>query len=103
MFHILSADGGYKVRFVQVTIAETHSFKEQYFVDVLSTLRWVVLQEFELVEVEVVGLVPEYRLPIFKYQPSVPIQNVYPDRTIPQTILHCTVPNDGNWLRNPNQ
>jgi hypothetical protein len=103
MFQILSADGVYKVRFVQVTIDKGHSFKEQYFVEVLSTLRWVVLQEFLLVEVEVVGLVPEYRLPIFKYEPSVPIQNVYPDRTIPQTVLYCTVPNDGNWLRNPNQ
>lgn len=103
MFQVLGADGRYKVRFVQVTIAETHSFKQDYFVAVLSALHWVILKELQLVEVEVVGLVPEYRLPIFKYEPSIPIQNVYPDRTIPQTVLHCTVPNDGNWLRNPNQ
>ncbi len=67
MFQILAVDGGYKVRFVQVTIAETHSFKKDNFVNVLSAMREVVLKEFQLVEVELVGLVPEYLLPMFKY------------------------------------
>jgi hypothetical protein len=103
MFQIFASDGGYKVRFVQVTIAETHSFKGAYFVDVLLTLRSVVPKEFQLVEVEVVGLVPEYRLQVFKYYPIVPIERVYPGRKISHTILYCTIPNDDNWLRNPNQ
>ncbi len=103
MFQIFASDGGYKVRFVQVTISETHSFKGDYFVDVLLTLRRVVPKELQLVEVEVVGLVPEYRLHVFKYCPNVPIERVYPSRKISQTILYCTIPNDDNWLRNPNQ
>ena len=79
MFQIFGAEDWYKVRFVQVTIAEKHSFKEDYFVDVLSALRWVILKDFKLVEVEVVGLVPEYRLPEFQYEPIIPIQKVYSD------------------------
>jgi hypothetical protein len=103
MFQIFASDGGYKVRFVQVTIAETHSFKGDYFVDVLLTLRRVVPKDLQSVEVEVVGLVPEYRLQVFKYCPNVPIERVYPSRKISQTIFFCTIPNDDNWLRNPNQ
>ncbi len=99
MFQILAANGGYKVRFIQVTIAKTHSVKYDYFADVLSALRKVVPIEFLLVEVEVVGLVPEYRLQEFKFSPIVPIEL---GQKILQTILHCTIPNDGYWLRNPN-
>ncbi len=100
MFQILAANGGYKVHFIQVTIAKTHSIKEDYFAGVLSALHKVVPIEFLLVEVEVVGLVPEYCLQQFKFYPRVPIEQ---SENILQTILHCTIPNDGNWLRNPNQ
>ncbi len=102
MFQIFAANGGYKVRFVQVTIAKTHSFKGNYFVVVLLALRKVVPKEFQLVEVEVVGLVPEYRLPVFKYNQRVLIKQVYPNRKVSQTVLHCTICNDDNWLQNPN-
>ncbi len=103
MFQVLAADNGYMVRFVQVTIVKTHSFKENYFIYVLLALSKVIPKEFQLVNVEIVGLVPEYRLPVFSYNPVVPIKQVYPSQDIPQTVLHCTVYNDGNWLQNPIQ
>jgi hypothetical protein len=101
LFQIVNASNGYKVRFVQVTIAETHSFKEDYFVDVLSYLRWIVLPDSRLIEVEIIGLVPEYRLTAFNYDPKIPTEHVYADEKIRQTVLHCTVPKDVQWLRNP--
>jgi hypothetical protein len=103
MLQLLAVDGGYKVRFVQITIAEAHSFKQDYFVDVLSVLRKVVLKDFELVEVEFVGLVPEYRLQGFKYDPKIRDPRGNTSGKIHQTILHCTIPNDVNWLQNPNR
>jgi hypothetical protein len=99
MFQILAANGGYKVRFIQVTIAKTHSVKYDFFADVLSALRKVIPIEFMLVEVEVVGLVPEYRLQEFKFSPRVSFEL---SQNILQTILHCAIPNDDYWLRNPN-
>ncbi len=103
MFQVLAADNGYMVRFVQVTIAETHSFKDNYFKDVLLALIKVVPKEFQLVKVEVVALVPEYLLPVSSYNPVVPIKEVYQNHDVPQTVVHCTISNDGNWLQNPIQ
>jgi hypothetical protein len=78
-------------------------FKKNYFIDALLALGKVVPKEFQLVKVEVVGLVPESGLKTFSYNPVVPIKQVYPSQDIQQTVLHCTIPNDGNWVQNPIQ
>jgi len=101
MFQVLAADNGYMVRFIQVMIAQKHSFKENYFTEVLLALSNVVPKEFQLVKVEVVGLVPEYHLSVFSYNPVVPIKQVHPSQDTPQMVLHCTILHDGNWLLNP--
>jgi hypothetical protein len=76
MYQVFAADNGYMVCFVQVTIANTHFFKKNYFTDVLLVLSKVVTIEFQLVKVEAVGLVPEYLLSVFRYNPVVPIKQV---------------------------
>ena len=101
MYQVLAAHNGYIVCFVQVTIAKTHFFKENYFTDVLLVLSKVVTIEVKLVKVEAVGLMPEYLLSVFRYNPVVPIKQVYPSQDVSQTVLHCTIPNDDNWLQNP--
>ncbi len=56
MLQILAVDGKCKVCFIQITIAETHLFKQDLFADVLSVLHKVILKDVQLVEVEFVGL-----------------------------------------------
>jgi hypothetical protein len=65
MFQVLSADKGYMVHLLQVTIAKTHSLKESYFKDVLLALSKVAPKEIQLVKGKVLELVPEYCLPVF--------------------------------------
>jgi hypothetical protein len=54
MYQVLAAHNGYIVCFVQVTIAKTHFFKENYFTGVLLVLSKVVTIEVKLVKVEAV-------------------------------------------------
>lgn len=65
--------------------------------DLLSQLDLFVFKDLLLMEVEIVGLVPEYRLADFDYKPKIPIERVHPKRVITQRAIHCTVANDVGW------
>jgi len=105
MFQLCYEDAAsaYTVRFVQVTIQVDHSFVEDSFVEVLSMLKQFQMKGRRLGAVEVVALLPEYRLRQAKYRADIPIERVWPGATIAQHVCLVTMRGDTAWRLDPIQ